>query len=49
MVAELEADLQAERAKLRAITAERNREIHDKKDIAAELERTQTVCAYVLC
>lgn len=45
MVAELEADLQAERAKLRAITVERNRELHDKKDIAASLQRTQAVCS----
>lgn len=43
IVAELEADLQAERAKLRSITVERNRELHDKKDIAAELQRTQAV------
>ena len=43
MVAELEAELQAERAKLRAITVERNRELHDKKDIAAELQRAQAV------
>ena len=45
MVAELEADLQVERAKLRAITAERNRELHDKKDIGASLQRTQAVCS----
>jgi len=48
MVAELEADLQAERAKLRAITVERNRELHGKEDIAASLQRTQGVCSYVL-
>lgn len=48
MVAELEADLQAERAKLRAITVERNRELHDKKDIAAELQRTQAVCPFAV-
>lgn len=46
VVAELEADLQAERAKLRAITVERNREVHDKKDIATELQRTQTVSSF---
>jgi len=45
MVAELEADLQTERAKLRAITVERNRELHDKKDIGASLQRTQAVCS----
>ena len=45
MVAELEADLQAERGKLRAIIVERNRELHDKKDIGASLQRTQAVCA----
>jgi len=45
MVAELEADLQAERAKLRTITVERNRELHGKKDIATELQRTQAVCS----
>ena len=48
MVAELEAELQAERGKLRVITVERNRELHDKKDIATELQRTQAVCPFAV-
>jgi hypothetical protein len=48
VVADLEADLQAERAKLRAITVERNRGLHDKKGIASELQRTQAVCPYAM-
>ncbi|KAG8810809.1 hypothetical protein FRC17_002751, partial [Serendipita sp. 399] len=41
-ISELETQLQSERTRLKAITAERNRMINDKSNIASELQRAQS-------